>query len=152
MSIDSRGSRQAVAEILAADREERSRSGLAATSGASPRPTARRPRRGAAARSTRRTGWRASWGASSIDFRSVCEHHLLPFTGVAHLAYVPGERIGLSASRRGRDLFAPATAGAPGEAVIADAIQTGLAPGVVLVGRRPARCVTARRTAGDRPP
>ncbi|CAN5457036.1 GTP cyclohydrolase I FolE [soil metagenome] len=28
-----------------------------------------------------------------IRFRSTCEHHLLPFRGVAHLAYVPGERI-----------------------------------------------------------
>jgi len=26
-----------------------------------------------------------------IAFRSVCEHHLLPFEGVAHVAYVPGE-------------------------------------------------------------
>jgi GTP cyclohydrolase I len=28
-----------------------------------------------------------------IDFRSVCEHHLLPFTGVAHVAYVPSTRL-----------------------------------------------------------
>ncbi len=32
-----------------------------------------------------------------IPFRSLCMHHLLPFHGVAHVAYVPGERIlGLS--------------------------------------------------------
>ena len=32
-----------------------------------------------------------------IEFSSVCEHHLLPFTGVIHLAYIPGEKIiGLS--------------------------------------------------------
>jgi GTP cyclohydrolase IA len=32
-----------------------------------------------------------------IDFNSVCEHHLLPFMGKAHVAYLPGERvIGLS--------------------------------------------------------
>jgi len=32
-----------------------------------------------------------------IPFRSVCEHHLLPFTGTACVGYLPGERIlGLS--------------------------------------------------------
>jgi GTP cyclohydrolase IA len=35
--------------------------------------------------------------ARSIPVRSVCEHHLLPFVGVAHVGYLPGERIlGLS--------------------------------------------------------
>ena len=28
-----------------------------------------------------------------IEFRSVCEHHLLPFTGTAHVAYVPSDRL-----------------------------------------------------------
>jgi GTP cyclohydrolase I len=32
-----------------------------------------------------------------IPLRAVCEHHLLPFIGVAHVAYLPGDRIlGLS--------------------------------------------------------
>jgi GTP cyclohydrolase I len=35
--------------------------------------------------------------ARSIPIRSVCEHHLLPFVGVAHVGYLPGDRIlGLS--------------------------------------------------------
>ena len=32
-----------------------------------------------------------------IEFSSLCEHHLLPFTGVAHVAYLPGGKVvGLS--------------------------------------------------------
>ncbi len=35
--------------------------------------------------------------ARGIPVRSLCEHHLLPFVGVAHVGYLPGERIvGLS--------------------------------------------------------
>jgi len=32
-------------------------------------------------------------GIRHATFRSMCEHHLLPFTGEAHLAYVPGDGI-----------------------------------------------------------
>lgn len=33
----------------------------------------------------------------NIDFHSLCEHHLLPFTGKAHVAYLPdGKVVGLS--------------------------------------------------------
>src|SRR4029077_14071889 len=31
--------------------------------------------------------------AREIPFRPVCEHHLLPFSGLAHVGYLPGERI-----------------------------------------------------------
>jgi GTP cyclohydrolase IA len=35
--------------------------------------------------------------ARDVAFSSLCEHHLLPFSGVAHVGYLPGERIvGLS--------------------------------------------------------
>lgn len=42
-----------------------------------------------------------------IPFHSLCEHHLLPFHGVAHVAYLPDERIlGISKLARVVDLFA----------------------------------------------
>ena len=43
----------------------------------------------------------------SIPFHSLCMHHLLPFHGVAHIGYLPGERIlGLSKFARVVELFA----------------------------------------------
>jgi GTP cyclohydrolase IA len=42
-----------------------------------------------------------------IPFQSLCMHHVLPFHGVAHVAYLPGERIlGLSKLARVVELFA----------------------------------------------
>src|SRR3954471_20702114 len=45
--------------------------------------------------------------ARGIPFHSLCEHHLLPFHGVAHVAYLPGDRIvGLSKLGRVVESFA----------------------------------------------
>jgi len=45
--------------------------------------------------------------ARDIPFNSLCQHHMLPFKGVAHVGYLPGERIlGLSKLARVVELFA----------------------------------------------
>jgi GTP cyclohydrolase IA len=42
-----------------------------------------------------------------VEFHSLCEHHLLPFFGRVHVAYLPGERIiGLSKIPRLVELYA----------------------------------------------
>jgi GTP cyclohydrolase I len=75
--------------------------------------------------------------ARGIPFHSLCEHHLLPFVGVAHVAYLPGERIlGLSKLARVVDHFARALQVQERLTVqVADWLQSELDPkgaGVVL--------------------
>ena len=82
-----------------------------------------------------------------IEFRSMCEHHLLPFTGVAHIAYLPNDRIvGLGALPRVVETLAarPQLQERLTEE-IADALEVGLnARGVLVVLDATQGCVTAR--------
>jgi GTP cyclohydrolase IA len=84
-----------------------------------------------------------------IEFRSICEHHLLPFTGVAHLAYIPRDRVvGLGRLPRVVDTLAarPQLQEHLTEQ-IADTLQDGLDPlGVLVVLDATHACVTARGT------
>ncbi len=44
---------------------------------------------------------------SDIEYNSMCEHHMLPFVGVAHVGYIPGRQVvGLSKIPRIVDMFA----------------------------------------------
>jgi GTP cyclohydrolase I len=82
-----------------------------------------------------------------VSFRSVCEHHLLPFLGTAHVAYVPSDRIvGLGTVPRVVDALAsrPQLQERLGEE-IADAFVAGLDPaGVLVVLDAVHGCVTTR--------
>jgi GTP cyclohydrolase I len=82
-----------------------------------------------------------------IHFRSICEHHLLPFLGVAHVAYVPGDRVvGLGRLPQVVETLAarPQLQERLGEQ-IADALEQGLAPrGLLVVLDAVHGCVSAR--------
>ncbi|WP_182515455.1 GTP cyclohydrolase I [Curtobacterium pusillum] len=82
-----------------------------------------------------------------VRFRSVCEHHLLPFLGVAHLAYAPGERlIGLGTLSRVLDAVAarPQLQERLGEQVAATIAEGLGAAGVLVVLDAQHQCVTTR--------
>ena len=156
MAIDSGRIEAAVAEILAAIGEDVSRPGLAST-----------PQRVAQAYSEFFAGigvdprdqltdsveflGEGETGElvllRDIEFRSICEHHLLPFRGVAHVAYVPGTRIvGLGKLPRVVETIAarPQLQERLTEE-IADALIDGLdAAGVLVVLDAVHGCVSAR--------
>jgi GTP cyclohydrolase I len=85
--------------------------------------------------------------ARSIPLRSVCEHHLLPFVGTAHIGYLPGQRIlGLSKLARILEHFAcrPQVQERLTKQV-ADWLQTHLEPkGVGVVIQAEHTCMTLR--------
>jgi GTP cyclohydrolase IA len=84
-----------------------------------------------------------------IEFYSVCEHHLLPFFGVAHIGYVPGfggKITGLSKLARVVDLYAKRPQVQERLTTqIADAIETALQPaGVIVVIEAEHLCMSMR--------
>jgi len=82
-----------------------------------------------------------------IPFYSVCEHHLLPFYGKAHIAYIPdGKVVGLSKLARTVDSFAKRPQiQEQMTAQIADDIMKYLKPkGVMVLLEAEHMCMTMR--------
>ena len=93
---------RAVREILLAVGEDPDREGLARRPPASPActasclPACTKTRAGICGSSSREVCDEVVL-VRDISFNSMCEHHMLPFMGSAHVAYLPGDRvIGLS--------------------------------------------------------
>lgn len=82
-----------------------------------------------------------------ITFYSVCEHHLLPFYGKAHVAYIPdGKVAGLSKLARTVEVFARRPQIQENmTAQIADAMEKYLSPkGVMVMLEAEHMCMTMR--------
>ena len=85
--------------------------------------------------------------ASGIPVQSMCEHHMLPFVGTAHVGYLPGDRIlGLSKLARVVELFARrAQVQERLTTQVADWLQSHLHPrGVGVVVEAEHLCMTLR--------
>jgi len=82
-----------------------------------------------------------------IPFFSMCEHHLLPFSGVCHIGYIPKEKtIGLSKLPRLVDIFSKRLQLQERLTMqIADTIMTHLTPqGVGVIIKAEHLCVSCR--------
>jgi GTP cyclohydrolase IA len=90
-----------------------------------------------------------------IPVRSLCEHHMLPFVGVAHVGYLPGDRIlGLSKFARLVDFYAHrAQTQERLTKQIAEHLQTQLSPrgvGVVIEAEHSCMSLRGARAEGAR--
>ena len=82
-----------------------------------------------------------------IELVSICEHHLLPFTGVAHIAYLPNDKVaGLGRLAAVVEIIASRPQLQENlTSQIADALEAGLgAKGVLVVIEARHQCVAAR--------
>lgn len=150
--VDRKRAENAVRELLAAIGEDSSREGLRET----PERVARMLEEltaGYADRAEEHLGKTFAESGSAlvierdIAFSSTCEHHLMPFFGRVHIAYVPdGKVAGLSKLARTVEVYARRLQLQERmNAQIADAIFRHLAPkGVAVVVEAEHTCMTAR--------
>ena len=93
--------------------------------------------------------------ARGIPFTSICEHHLLPFSGVAHVGYLPGERL-LGLSKLARVVTHYSRRLQIQERLttqVSDSLMTMLSPkgvGVVLEAEHACMAVRGVRVSGTR--
>lgn len=83
----------------------------------------------------------------NIAFESCCEHHILPITGEAHIAYVAKDRlVGLSKLARLVDVFAKRLQTQEGmTAQILNALEASLSPlGVAVIIKAKHSCMSSR--------
>ena len=83
----------------------------------------------------------------NISFSSMCEHHMLPFIGVAHIAYLPaGKVVGLSKLARLTDCFSKRLQiQEKMTSQIADAIEAHLKPrGTAVIIEAHHQCMSCR--------
>jgi GTP cyclohydrolase IA len=90
-----------------------------------------------------------------VPVRSLCEHHMLPFVGVAHVGYLPGNRIvGLSKLARTVDLHARGVQTQERLTTrVADHLQRALDPlgvGVVIEAEHTCMSLRGARAEGSR--
>ena len=83
---------------------------------------------------------------TNIAFTSLCEHHLLPFTGTVDIGYIPGKLVGLSKLARLVDCFATRLQIQERlTAQIADSVEGYLeAQGVAVIVRGHHACMSCR--------
>ncbi|GAA4893261.1 GTP cyclohydrolase I [Stackebrandtia albiflava] len=155
--IDLRGAEKAIADLLAALGRDPASPHLADT----PRRVAQAyaelltPREFDLTTFPNEEGYDELVIARDIPVHSLCEHHLLPFHGVAHVGYLPGERIlGLSKLARvvewfARDLQVQERL----TKQVTDWLQRHLAPkgvGVVIEAEHMCMALRGVRAAGSR--
>jgi len=83
----------------------------------------------------------------NINFFSMCEHHLLPFYGYAHVGYIPGKRVlGISKLARAVDIYSRRLQDQEtlGNQVAEAVMKTGKAKGVAVLIEGRHLCNAAR--------
>ncbi|MGH9063372.1 MAG: GTP cyclohydrolase I FolE [Acidimicrobiales bacterium] len=154
MTVDRARIERAVAELLAAIGEDPGRDGLLATPG---RVAAMYEELFAGIHEDPERHLTVTFAAEhdemvmvkDIPFASVCEHHLAPFIGKAHVAYIPGEEgriTGLSKLARLVDGYARRLQVQERLTTeVAEAIERALAPrGVLVVMEAEHLCISMR--------